>query len=104
MTTPQASWDISEGSLADGKLSVKFGAAGKDGVITGRIQDDKLLGEWVEGTQKRSVELKKVHAGNAGTSLSGEWTALADSQGGFPFTLTLNIDGEKVTGSSNSQL
>jgi hypothetical protein len=104
MTTPQGSSDISEGSLADGKLSVKFGAAGKDGVMTGRIQDDKLVGEWIAGTQKRAIDLKKSPAGNAGTSLSGEWTALADSQGGFPFTLILNIDGEKVTGSSSSQL
>lgn len=48
--------------------------------------------------------MKKVAVVDAAASLSGEWTALADTQGGFPFTLVLKIDGEKVTGSSSSQL
>jgi hypothetical protein len=104
MTTPQGASDISEGSLADGKLSVKFGAAGKDGVMTGRIQDDKLMGEWIAGTQKRAIDLKKSQPVNAGNSLSGEWTGLANTEGGFSFNLILNVDGEKVTGSSSSQL
>ncbi|MEA2205287.1 MAG: hypothetical protein QOE77_2063 [Blastocatellia bacterium] len=104
MTTPQGSSDISEGSLTNGKLSVKFGAAGKDGVMTGRIQDDKLVGEWIAGTQKRAVELNKSAPVSAGNSLSGEWTGLANTEGGFSFNLVLNVDGEKVTGSSSSQL
>jgi hypothetical protein len=88
--------------VIEGKVTLMFGAAGKDGVITGRIQDNKLVGEWTVGTQKRIVELKKVTA--PADVLSGEWAGLADTQGGFPFDLTLKIDGEKVTGGSNSQL
>jgi hypothetical protein len=104
LTTAQGSSEISEGAVTDGKLLLKFGAAGKDGALTGQIQDEKLSGEWTAGTQKRAVELKKVVAGDAGASLSCEWTALADTQGGFPFSLSLKIDGERVTGSSSSQL
>ena len=38
-------------------------------------------------------------------SINGDWDAVADAQGQpFPFTLTLKIDGDKVTGSSTSQL
>ena len=38
-------------------------------------------------------------------NLTGEWEAVADANGQpFPFTLTLKIDGEKVTGGSSSQL
>jgi hypothetical protein len=105
LTTPQGPLEISEGNLTDGKLVLRFGAAGKDGLIAGRLQDEKVAGDWIPtGAPKRTVELKKVPAVDAGASLSGEWTALADTQGGFPFSLTLKIEGEKVTGSSSSQL
>jgi len=104
LTTAQGSSEISEGAITDGKLSLKFGAAGKDGALTGQIQDEKVSGEWTAGTQKRAVELKKVVAGDTGATLSGEWSALADTQGGFPFNLILKVEGEKVTGSSSSQL
>src|SRR4029079_4327172 len=41
----------------------------------------------------------------ATVNLSGQWDAVADAQGQpFPFLLTLKVDGEKVTGSSSSQL
>ena len=38
-------------------------------------------------------------------NLSGDWEAVADANGQpFPFLLTLKVEGEKVTGGSNSQL
>ena len=37
--------------------------------------------------------------------ISGDWDAAADAQGQpFPFTLSLKLDGEMVTGISSSQL
>jgi hypothetical protein len=108
-----AAVDITEGTLKDGTLSLSFG---KEGVLTARVEGDKVVGEWMAGTQKRSVELMKVMlAGSApaasaapaaGTvDLSGQWEAVADANGQpFPFALTLKIDGEKVSGSSSSQL
>lgn len=105
LITPQGPVEISEGSLTDGKLVIRLGAAGKDGMIAGRLQDEKVSGDWVPtGAPKRTVELKKVVATDAAAYLTGEWSALADTQGGFPFTLVLKVEGEKVTGSSSSQL
>ena len=104
LTTPQGALEISEGALTGSKLVLKFGAAGRDGTLTGQLQDEKLVGEWTTGAEKRSIELKKVNPADAVALLSGEWMALADTQGGFPFSLTLKIDGEKVTGGSSSQL
>jgi len=105
LITPQGPVEISEGNLTDGKLVIRLGAAGKDGMIAARLQDEKVSGDWVPtGAPKRTVELKKVVVADAGAYLSGEWSALADTQGGFPFSLTLKVEGEKVTGSSSSQL
>jgi len=100
---------ISEGSLTSNKLSLKLGEAAKDGVLTANVDGDKLTGEWVAGTQKKTVELKKsstpTAAANTSVDLSGQWDGVSDVQGQpFPFLLTLKIEGEKVTGGSSSQL
>jgi hypothetical protein len=103
LITPQGPVEISEGTLADGKLVIKLGAGGKGGMIAARLQDETVVGDWIPaGAPKRTIELKKVTP--VSVDLSGEWSALADSQGGFPFLLTLKVEGEKVTGSSNSQI
>ncbi len=99
--------EISEGTLSEGKLSLKF--VGKSGVFTGKVEGDKITGEWGADAQKQTVELKKVAvaavAEGIPVDLAGEWDAVADAQGQpFPFTLVLKIEGEKVTGSSTSQL
>jgi hypothetical protein len=104
LTTPQGPLEISEGALTGSKLMLKLGTAGRDGTLTGQLENEKLAGEWITGAEKRSIELKKVNPADAAALLSGEWMALADTQGGFPFSLTLKIDGEKVTGGSSSQL
>jgi len=115
LITPQGTTEISEATFANGKLTVKLGKDKPAGTITAQLQDDKLTGEWVDGGQKRIIELKRVVAAGGDSapvpvradpfSLTGEWDGLADAQGqGFPFTLTLKLDGEKVTGESNSSL
>jgi hypothetical protein len=104
LITPQGAVEFTGGTLTENKVSLKLGAAGKDGALAGQLQDGKLVGEWTAGAQKRAVELKKLAAGGDPASLSGEWIGLADVEGGFPFNLTLKVDGEKVTGSSTSQL
>jgi hypothetical protein len=107
-TTGQTVAEISEGTFAEGKLSLKF--AGRDGVLTAKVEGEKITGEWGAGTQKRTIDLKKVVASvgeSAATpaELSGEWDGIADAQGQpFPFTLVLKIEGDNVTGSSSSQL
>jgi hypothetical protein len=101
--------EISEGTLADGKLTLKFGAAAKDGLLNAKVEADKITGDWISGSQKKSVELKKVGAAAAAPAaafdINGQWEAVADAQGQpFPFTLVLKVEGESVSGSSSSQL
>jgi len=105
--------DITEGTLAASKLSLKLGAAAKEGIINGVVDGEKITGDWIAGAEKRSFELKKVPATAAASApaaagavnLNGQWDAVADAQGQpFPFLLVLKIDGETVTGSSSSQL
>lgn len=107
--------DISEGTLAASKLSLKLGAAAKDGTVSAVVEGDKITGDWTAGAAKRTIELKKVTAASAAAppkgpaesnfNLNGEWDGVADAQGQpFPFVLTLKVDGQTVTGSSSSQL
>ena len=108
----QTTLDSSEGSVKDGNLSLTFG---KDASLSAKVDGDTLVGEWRSGAQKRAIELKRIPAAAAApaappaaapaTDLSGQWEAVADANGQpFPFLLVLKIEGEKVTGSSSSQL
>ncbi|HVS20559.1 MAG TPA: hypothetical protein VHD88_01860 [Pyrinomonadaceae bacterium] len=75
------------------------GSAGK---LTVRQRDDKLVGEWSLAGESGTIELKKVAATD---EVSSEWDGAADANGqAFPFTLTLKLDGEKITGGSSSEL
>lgn len=103
----ETSADISEATFVDGLLTLKF--VGREGALTAKVEGDKITGDWVNGNRKGTVELKRIPAAApdaaAPINLTGEWEAVADAQGQpFPFTLVLKIEGEKVSGSSSSQL
>ena len=104
--------EITEAKLENGTLTLHFD---KDHTFVGKVDGDKLVGEVGDGPQKFPIELKKVTpaaaapatpaAAPAAVNLSGQWDAIADANGQpFPFLLTLKVDGDKVTGSSSSQL
>ncbi len=100
ITTSKASYKFIKGQLADGLLTLETDAASK-GKLTLRQKDDKLVGELSIDGKAGPVEFHKPKV----DEISGEWDAAADAQGQpFPFTLVLKLDGEKVTGSSSSQL
>ena len=97
--------EATDAKFEDGTLSLKFG----DAVLVVKVDGDKLVGDLVMGTEKHPVELKKVTTAAATAAapanLNGQWDAVADANGQpFPFSLTLKIDGENVTGGSSSQL
>lgn len=119
LVTPQGEQPFTSGEVVEGKLTLKFGSAGSAGLLALQRRDDKLVGEWKAGAKTLPVEFQKVPAAtdppvtevkkspepSAAELLTGEWDASADAQGqAFPFSLTLKVDGEKVTGSSSSQL
>ena len=94
-------YQIASGEIAGGKLVLKFS---DNASLTLERKSDVLTGDWVRGAQKGTVELKKFDP-NAKDEISGEWDAVADAQGqAFPFTLSLKLDGDKVSGTSDSQL
>ena len=101
-----AKLDVTEATLSEGKLTLKFGPAGKDGTLVAKLDGVNLNGEWSSGSVKKTVELKRLaETAPASVKLDGQWDGVADAEGQpFPFVLTLKIDGEKVTGSSSSQL
>jgi hypothetical protein len=102
--TAEREYQIASGELAAGKLTLKFGAGNEAASLILQKAEDKLVGDWIRGDQKGTVELKKAEVFTA-ESLNGEWDAVADAGGQpFPFVLTLKVEGEKVTGTSSSQL
>ena len=98
MTAPNGVHKVLKGQLVEGLLSLELEGSGK---LALRQKDDKLTGELTVEGKTGPVEFKRV----VKDELSGVWDATADAQGqAFPFTLTLKVDGEKVTGGSSSQL
>lgn len=120
--TPQGPAAITSGTFDNGKIVMKFDAGGNEGTVTAMLAGDKISGKWELGGQGGPLELKKAglaaaaapSAGGtppaagaapaaAGDPISGEWEASADAQGtAIPFTLKLKLEGDKVTGTSDS--
>jgi len=113
--TPQGPAAITGGTFDSGKIVMKFDAGGNEGTVTAMLDGDKITGKWELGGQGGSLELKRAlmvaaapapatpAAPAAGDPLTGDWDASADAQGtSIPFTLKLKLDGDKVTGSSES--
>ena len=112
------------GTFDNGKIVLNFDAGGNAGTVTAMLDGDKITGKWeLAGVGGGPLELKRAAmtaaapaagakpaapatpapAPVAGDPLTGEWDAAADANGTqFPFTLKLKLEGDKVTGSSDS--
>jgi hypothetical protein len=102
ITTSANVYEVTKGQLVDGLLSLEFKGADTLAKLAVRRKDDKLVGELSAHGETGTIELARVVAQD---EISGEWTATADANGQpFPFSLSLKVDGEKVTGSSSSEL
>jgi hypothetical protein len=114
--TPQGPAPITSGTFADGKITMKFDAGGNEGTVNAMLDGDKISGKWELAGQSGTLELKRVGAtasapkteaaapaAAVGDPISGDWEAAADAGGTtIPFTLKLKLEGDKVTGSSDS--
>jgi len=117
--TPQGPAAITGGTYDNGKIIMKFDAGGNEGTVTATLDGDKITGKWELAGQGGGLELKRAAtaAGGAaaakpatpaapaagGDPISGEWDATADAGGtSLPFTLKLKLEGDKVTGTSES--
>jgi len=101
-TTARGSFKILKGQMANGVLTLDIEKpCGSSAPMSFKKNGDALVATFTEAGKTLSVDFRKPVADD----ISGEWDAVADANGqAFPFTLTLKIDGDKVTGSSNSQL
>ena len=120
--TPQGPAPITGGTFDNGKLTMKFDAGGNEGTVTAMLDGDKITGKWELAGQGGTLELKRAGMASSGAAkpapaagapaagppaagdpVSGEWDATADAGGtSLPFTLKLKLEGDKVTGSSES--
>jgi hypothetical protein len=102
LTTAHGSFKVIKGQIVDGSLTLEIERPGdRPGTMTLRQNGPNVTATFSEAGKSFTVELRRVSE----DEISGEWDAAADAQGQpFPFTLVLKLDGEKVTGSSSSQL
>jgi hypothetical protein len=102
LTTPRGVFKIIEGQVVDDSLSLRIEKPDRgSGVMTLRHNGANLTASFTDGGKNVTVELRKLVA----DEISGDWDAVADAQGqAFPFTLSLKLDGDKVSGTSDSQL
>jgi hypothetical protein len=112
--TPQGPATITDGSYADGKVTIKFDAGGNEGVVTAMLNGDRIVGKWELGGAGGTLDLKKAGSTTStpapssapaagGDPISGDWDGSADAGGmTIPFTLKLKLEGNKVTGTSTS--
>jgi hypothetical protein len=112
---PTGTAAITSGSYTDGKIVMKFDAQGQEGTVTATHDGDKITGKWEVAGMGGPLELKRVGEtapaaktdaaapSASGDPISGEWDASADAGGTtIPFTLKLKLEGDKVSGSSDS--
>ena len=100
-TTPRGSFKILKGQMVDGALTLEIEKPFGQGTMLLRAKGSDLAASFSEAGKNVTIEFRRVVA----DEISGDWDAVADAQGQpFPFTLALKLDGDKVTGSSNSQL
>ena len=100
-TTPRGSFKILKGQMVDGALTLEIEKPFGQGTILLRAKGSDLAASFSEAGKNVTIEFRRVVA----DEISGDWDAVADAQGQpFPFTLALKLDGDKVTGSSDSQL
>ena len=102
LTTARGAFKIIKGQVADGVLTLEIERpGGGSGPWTLKPNGANLTATFSDGGKDMTVEFRRIVA----DEISGEWDAVADASGQpFPFALTLKLDGEKVTGSSASQL
>ncbi len=113
--TAQGPAMITSGSIAGDMVTLKLDIGGNELLVTAKLQGNKLVGEWELAGQKGTIDLTRKDVAAAtpaapaaaapasGDVISGEWAGTADVQGtSVPFTLRLKLEGDKVTGESES--
>ncbi len=105
---------VTGGSLTGEAIVLNVDMDGRAGTVSGLFRGGKIEGQWTLGTDSGSFSMAKVAetagAPAAGPSasgadpLTGDWNALMDVAGTQrAFTISMKLDGEKVTGQIGSE-
>jgi|SRR5580704_988342 hypothetical protein len=120
ISSPQGDAAITDGTYADGHITMKFDAAGNEGTVDAQYKDGRIVGTWALAGITGTLDLGKGDSGAMASSkpaaapsagggsadaLAGQWDATA-SVGGmdYPFTLNLVVTGDKITGQTVNQM
>ena len=100
--TANGSFKVLKGQMVNGTLTLEIEKpGGTSGPMSFKKNGEVLTATFSEAGKTHAVDFRKA----AADEISGEWEAVADANGqAVPFTLSLKLDGDKITGSSNSQL
>jgi hypothetical protein len=99
LASSQEKFEIVKGKVTEGVLSLELDAKGSPAKLSLRQREDKLVGELSRGGTTRTIELKRVD------EFSGDWDGIANiNDQNYPFSLSLKVEGDKVTGGSNSDI
>src|SRR5262249_9772748 len=83
---PQGPASITDGSYADGKVTLKFDAGGNEGTVTATLNGDKIVGKWELGGANGTLELKKSAGGSTPAAAPPSTEAAKPAPGGDPIT------------------
>jgi hypothetical protein len=100
---------IVAGALEGDTLKLTIDSGGMSGVMIGKVVGGRIEGTWTLGEMSGGFTVEKGQAapapGAAADPVSGVWLGEANVQGqAMPFTLTLKLDGETVTGDMESAM
>ena len=97
---------VKGGHVSGDRINLSVDLQGMPGSITGALKEGTFVGQWVFGEDSGSFTMKRTGAtGPAAGSdqLTGAWDAVLDMGGNqMPFSLSLKIDGQKVSGQVGS--
>jgi hypothetical protein len=104
-----AQLSIVAGALEGDTLRLTVDSGGMSGVMIGKVAGGRIEGTWTLGEMSGGFTVEKVPAvsatGTVSDPISGVWLGEANVQGqAMPFTLTLKLGGEVVTGEMESAM
>lgn len=119
--SPQAQIQVTGSTITGDKVVLSADMAGTPGTLAGSYKEGHVEGTWVFGEMTGTFSVTKAtDAGkptapaaasadsgakpNAADPISGQWDGVAgEGEMARPFTLTLKLDGDKVTGDITSE-
>lgn len=105
---------VTGGSLTGEAIVLNVDMDGRAGTVSGLFRGGKIEGQWALGADSGSFSMAKVAetaaapaagaAASGADPLTGDWNAVMDVAGNQrAFTISMKLDGEKVTGQIGSE-